>query len=42
MELKTSIDDIEFRKIVKTTPEVSVVPTLGLSESPFHKKVGVS
>ena len=42
MELKTSIDDIEFRKTVKTTPEVSVVPTLGLSESPFHKKVGVS
>ena len=42
MELKESIDDIEFRKIVKTTPEVAVVPTLGLSESPFHKKVGVS
>ena len=42
MELKTSIDDIEFRKIVKTTPEVAVVPTLGLSESPFHKKVGVN
>jgi len=41
MELKTSIDDIEFRKTVKTTPEVSVVPTLGLSESPFHKKIGV-
>jgi len=42
MELKTSIDDIEFRKIVKTTPEVAVIPTLGLSESPFHKKVGVN
>ena len=42
MELKASIDDIEFRKLVKTTPDVAVVPTLGLSESPFHKKVGVN
>lgn len=42
MELKISIDDIEFRKTVKTTPEVSVVPTLGLSESPFHKTIGVN
>jgi len=42
MGLKASIDDIEFRKLVKATPEISVIPTLGLSESPFHKKVGVS
>jgi len=42
MELQTSINDIEFRKVVKTTPEVEIVPTLGLSESPFHKKIGVS
>ena len=42
MELRASMEDIEFRKLVKTTPEVSAVPTLGLSESPFHKKTGVS
>jgi len=40
--LKDSMEDVEFRKFVKTSPEVSSVPTLGLSESPFHKKTGVS
>ena len=40
--LKESMEDVEFRKCVKTSPEVSAVPTLGLSESPFHKKTGVS
>ena len=41
-KLSESMDDIEFRKFVKTSPEVSSIPTLGLSESPFHKKTGVS
>ena len=41
-KLRDSLEDIEFRKFVKTSPEVSVVPTLGVSESPFHKKTGVS
>ena len=40
-KLRNSMEDMEFRKFIKTTPEVSVVPTLGLSESPFHKKTGV-
>ena len=41
-KLIESMDDIEFRKFVKTSPEVSSIPTLGLSESPFHKTTGVS